>query len=421
MEGPSPVSALIHAATMVTAGIFLFIRCSPLLEFSEPTLLAATILGALTSFFGASTGLSQYDIKRIIAYSTCSQLGYMMFACGTSNYDFAIYHLFNHAFFKALLFLTAGAVIHAMDGEQDIRRMGGLIYLLPLSYICILIGSLSLMGIPCFSGYYSKDGLIEASYFNSVSYGEFALYLGSLSAFFTSFYSFRLIILVFIIPPQGPRALYTSATCRDAPTFMAIPLVILAIASCVSGYLTYKVFVGPTPFWQNVILVLPHHYNNEMEFIPIRYMLFPLLMSSMGILCAFIVYYCFSSYFNRVRINKFKHIFWFLNFKWFFDPIYNYFIGKYTLITGHTLFENLDRGFFEWVGPMGLARIVKFAVSCTRIAQSGYLISYIFGLFFGFVLIIVSPSIPFLTDDDLVVVFAMILIHPLLMSDDDEE
>jgi NADH-ubiquinone oxidoreductase chain 5 len=197
MEGPTPVSALIHAATMVTAGVFLIIRCSPLMEYASDVLLLITFIGALTAFFAATTGLFQNDLKKVIAYSTCSQLGYMIFACGLSNYNVSFFHLINHAYFKALLFLSAGSVIHALNDEQDMRKMGGLIKILPYTYIMILIGSLSLMGFPFLTGFYSKDVILELAYSKYTIMGSFSYYLGLVSAFFTAFYSFRVLYLTF--------------------------------------------------------------------------------------------------------------------------------------------------------------------------------------------------------------------------------
>ena len=198
MEGPTPVSALIHAATMVTAGVFLIARCSPLFEYSSNVLILVTILGSITAFIASTIGLLQNDLKKVIAYSTCSQLGYMMFACGMSNYTVGIFHLANHAFFKALLFLSAGSVIHAMNDEQDMRKMGGLTQILPITYVMILIGSLALMGFPFLTGFYSKDVILELAYANYTINGHFAYWLGTIAAFFTAFYSMRLIYLTFL-------------------------------------------------------------------------------------------------------------------------------------------------------------------------------------------------------------------------------
>ncbi|WOG81053.1 hypothetical protein DCAR_0100198 [Daucus carota subsp. sativus] len=235
MEGPTPVSALIHAATMVTAGVFMIARCSPLFEYPPTALIVITFAGAMTSFLAATTGILQNDLKRVIAYSTCSQLGYMIFACGISNYSVSVFHLMNHAFFKALLFLSAGSVIHAMSDEQDMRKMGGLASSFPFTYAMMLMGSLSLIGFPFPTGFYSKDVILELAYTKYTISGNFAFWLGSVSVLFTSYYSFRLLFLTFLVPTNsfGRDIL----RCHDAPIPMAIPLILLALGSLFVGYL----------------------------------------------------------------------------------------------------------------------------------------------------------------------------------------
>lgn len=235
MEGPTPVSASIHAATMVTAGVFMIARCSPLFEYPPTALIVITSAGAMTSFLAATTGILQNDLKRVIAYSTCSQLGYMIFACGISNYSVSVFHLMNHAFFKALLFLSAGSVIHAMSDEQDMRKMGGLASSFPLTYAMMLMGSLSLIGFPFPTGFYSKDVILELAYTKYTISGNFAFWLGSVSVLFTSYYSFRLLFLTFLVPTNsfgGDRL-----RCHDAPIPMAIPSILLALGSLFVGYL----------------------------------------------------------------------------------------------------------------------------------------------------------------------------------------
>ncbi|PHT74831.1 NADH-ubiquinone oxidoreductase chain 5 [Capsicum annuum] len=235
MEGPTPVSALIHAATMVTASVFMIARCSPLLEYPPMALIVITFAGAMTSFLAATTGILQNDLKRVIAYSTCSQLGYMIFACGISNYSVSIFHLMNHAFFKALLFLSAGSEIHAMSDEQDMRKMGGLASSFPFTYAMMLMGSLSLIGFPFLTGFYSKDVILELAYTKYTISGNFAFWLGSVSVLFTSYYSFRSLFLTFLVPTNsfGRDIL----RCHDAPITMAIPLILLALRSLFIGYL----------------------------------------------------------------------------------------------------------------------------------------------------------------------------------------
>ncbi|KAI3859953.1 hypothetical protein MKX03_010720 [Papaver bracteatum] len=235
MEGPTPVSALIHAATTVTAGVFMIARCSPLFEYPPTALIVITSAGATTSFLAATTGILQNDSKRVIAYSTCSQLGYMIFACGISNYSVSVFHLMNHAFFKALLFLSAGSVIHAMSDEQDMRKMGGLASSFPLTYAMMLMGSLSLIGFPFLTGFYSKDVILELAYTKYTISGNFAFWLGSVSVLFTSYYSFRSLFLTFLVPTNSFGR--DIKRCHDAPIPMAIPLILLAFGSLFVGYL----------------------------------------------------------------------------------------------------------------------------------------------------------------------------------------
>eukprot|EP01041_Mallomonas_annulata_P014290 gene14290-30405_t len=253
MEGPTPVSALIHAATMVTAGIFLLSRCSYIFEFSSLSLNFIVFIGSATAFFAATTGLFQNDMKRVIAYSTCSQLGYMIFACGLSSYDVGLFHLSNHAFFKALLFLAAGSIIHAVNDEQDMRYLGGLQRLLPLSYSAVLIGSLALTGFPFLTG--------------------------SLGAFCTSLYSTRLLYLVFLAKPSGNNKVLLNA--HEGTKEITIPLIILTILSIFIGNLSYEVFVGfGTNYWGSAITILPQNYNStDIEFIPLFYKLLPFFLT----------------------------------------------------------------------------------------------------------------------------------------------
>jgi proton-translocating NADH-quinone oxidoreductase chain L len=263
MEGPTPVSALIHAATMVTAGVFLIIKCSPLFEYVPTVLSVITFVGATTAFFSATIGLVQNDIKKVIAYSTCSQLGYMIFACGLSNYHVSLFHLANHAFFKALLFLSAGAIIHSLSNEQDMRKFGGLAPLLPFTSIMLLIGSLSLMGFPFLTGFYSKDLILELALTKYTVEGSFAYCLGLITAFFTSFYSFRVFYMTFIYKNNSFRSVITHV--HELPWKMALSLSILSLGSIFLGYVAKDLFVGlGTDFWNHSILILPEH-NNQLD------------------------------------------------------------------------------------------------------------------------------------------------------------
>jgi len=242
MEGPTPVSALIHAATMVTAGVFLIIKCSPLFEYTPTILSLLVFVGALTAFFGATVGLAQNDIKKIIAYSTCSQLGYMIFSCGLSHYHVSFFHLSNHAFFKALLFLSAGSLIHALSNEQDLRKYGGLQFLLPITSIVMIAGSLALAGIPFLSGFYSKDLILEISFGTYSISSRCAYILGIFTAILTSIYSYRIFILSFVSQPQFPRLFFNKI--HESPILMTFPLVVLAILSILIGYVTKDLFIG---------------------------------------------------------------------------------------------------------------------------------------------------------------------------------
>jgi NADH-ubiquinone oxidoreductase chain 5 len=242
MEGPTPVSALIHAATMVTAGVFVILRSSPILEYSNTSLFIITIIGSLTAFMAATIGVVQNDLKKVIAYSTCSQLGYMIFACGLSNYTISLFHLMNHAFFKALLFLSAGSVIHALADEQDMRKMGGLVKIVPITYIMFVIGSFALMGFPFLTGFYSKDILLELSYGTYYFTGLFAYTLGIISAFFTSFYSIRLIFMTFLKINNNNSRIMINA--HESSIILLVPLIILAICSIFIGFMAKDLFIG---------------------------------------------------------------------------------------------------------------------------------------------------------------------------------
>lgn len=242
MEGPTPVSALIHAATMVTAGVFLIARTSPLFEHTSSMLSVITVAGACTAFFAATVGLLQNDLKRVIAYSTCSQLGYMVFACGLSNYSVGVFHLINHAFFKALLFLGAGSIIHAVADEQDMRKMGGLKKLVPFTYSMMVIGSLALIGFPFLTGFYSKDVILEVAYGKYTSEGHFSYILGSLGAFLTAFYSTRLIYLTFLSTPNGYKTVICSA--YDSSYQISISLFLLVIPSVLIGFYAKDMIIG---------------------------------------------------------------------------------------------------------------------------------------------------------------------------------
>lgn len=354
MEGPTPVSALIHAATMVTAGVFLIIRCSYIFEHSQAILFFVTLIGCLTAFFAATTGLFQNDMKKVIAYSTCSQLGYMVFACGLSSYEVGIFHLSNHAFFKALLFLGAGSVIHAMADEQDMRKMGGLKNLLPFTYAVMLIGSLALIGFPFLAGFYSKDIILEVAASTYTNIGQFAYILGLLAAFCTAFYSTRLLYLVFLSNPNGNKVVTINA--HEGTYRMTTPLVILAILSITIGYLTKDLFIGfGTDFWGSAIYISSVNYTMvDIEFLPLFYKLLPLILTLAGVYCAYIIYTSYTKSWMLLRSTNpyFNSIYTFFNKKWFFDRIYNQFLVLPIVVDSYYFaYQNIDRGVIEKTGP----------------------------------------------------------------------
>nr|QWK44269.1 NADH dehydrogenase subunit 5 [Hedophyllum nigripes] len=395
MEGPTPVSALIHAATMVTAGVFLLARCSPLLEYCPKALTVISIVGGMTAFFAATTALVQNDLKRVIAYSTCSQLGYMVFACGLSNYSVAVFHLGNHAFFKALLFLGAGSVIHAVGDEQDMRKMGGLRRLLPFTYAMMVIGSLALMGMPFLTGFYSKDVILEVGYATYTNVSHFAYWLGSLAAFCTAFYSIRLLALCFLAEPNGSRSLLLSASEGGWP--IGLVLGILALPSMFIGYLGRDLFIGlGTDFWGNALFCMPSNLSIvDAEFMSTDIKLLPLCCSVMGGLASFILYkgYNFNLFLVKTSFIG-RKMYTFLNRKWLFDKVYNEVITQNLLDFGyHFTYKSIDRGLIESLGPFGISNVLVDQVNKSRSWHSGYLYHYLvilgwsnllFGIYFVF-------------------------------------
>ena len=359
MEGPTPVSALIHAATMVTAGVFLIVRSSFLYEFDSDMLEYVSIIGSITAFFASTTGLLQNDLKKVIAYSTCSQLGYMIFACGLSNYQAGFFHLINHAFFKALLFLGAGSVIHAVLDEQDMRKMGGLKSTLPFTYSMMTIGSLALIGFPFLSGFYSKDLILEVAYGKHSTSGYFSYFLGSFGAFFTSFYSTRLAYLTFISTPNGNKPVLTYAV--DSGKNICISLACLSVPSMFIGYYSKDLMVGPGGVSLSyAIFVHPNNFNLfDAEFVSLFFKLLPLLLSCLGVLSAFLLYHFNSVFLFKLKMSKTgQKIYGFLNRKWFFDKIYNELLGQFFFKSGYNYtYYFIDRGVFEIIGPTGISLV----------------------------------------------------------------
>jgi len=380
MEGPTPVSALIHAATMVTAGVFLITRCSYLFEFSPLSLNIVVLIGSMTAFFAATTGLFQNDMKKVIAYSTCSQLGYMIFACGLSSYEVGMFHLSNHAFFKALLFLGAGSVIHAVSDEQDMRKLGGLKRVLPFSYAIMLIGSLALMGFPFLAGFYSKDVILEISFAKYTVAGHFSFALGVLAAFATAFYSIRLLYLVFLAEPNGNKNILFNV--HEGSWRMTLPLFILSLLSIFIGFLCKDLFIGfGTNFWGSSIFVTPYNYTlSDIEFIDIKYKVLPLVVTILGASFSYFLYrYQTLDYFFIKKSTFFKVFYNFFNKKWYFDRIYNQFVSQNMLDFGYFYsYKTIDRGLVEKIGPSGIVSLVTWMVDKIKPIQTGSVFQYMF-------------------------------------------
>ena len=392
MEGPTPVSALIHAATMVTAGVFMIARSSPLFEYAPGALALVAILGGTTCFFAATTALVQNDIKRVIAYSTCSQLGYMVFACGLSQYSVGVFHLANHAFFKALLFLGAGSVIHALSNEQDMRRMGGVIQLLPFTYSMMVIGSLSLVGFPFLTGFYSKDVILETAYATYTLTGNVAYWLGSVCVALTAYYSFRLIFLTFLAPTGAFKV--TVQHTHDAPPLMALPLILLALGSIFLGYLGKDMMIGlGTDFWGNALFVLPRNLVLlESEYIPQTQKLLPLAATFLGGFLAYLLNYRSIFAEKGYQLKTWligRKLYTMLNKRWFFDKVYNEFIGERALNFGYvTSWKRLDKGCFEVIGPYGVSQTFPLWSRHISRLQSGVIYHYAVVMLLGLTLAI---------------------------------
>ena len=413
MEGPTPVSALIHAATMVTAGVFVVLRSSPILEYSNFGLLIVTIIGSLTAFMAATIGVVQNDLKKVIAYSTCSQLGYMILACGLSNYSIGLFHLMNHAFFKALLFLSAGSVIHAMADEQDMRKMGGLIKVIPITYIMIVVGSLALMGFPFLTGFYSKDILLELTYGTYHVSGLFAYWLGTLSAFFTSFYSIRLVYLTFIKPNNSSYSDISNA--HESSIVMLIPLWILGFGSIFVGFLFKDLFLGlGVDTWNTSLFQLITHVSFfESEFLSYKVKLIPFIFSISGSLSAILIYHIFESKF--VSLDIYKKVYYLYSFfvkKWYFDNIYNTYIVNNILYFGyHISFKLVDRGILELFGPLGITRGLSVLTKKTSNLQSGLIYHYVFMMILGITFFILLFTLSMHLKASLLIVFFYFFIY----------
>ena len=387
MEGPTPVSALIHAATMVTAGVFLMARMSPLMEFAPYATGFVTLVGASTALFAATVGCCQNDIKRVIAYSTCSQLGYMFVAAGVGAYQASVFHLITHAFFKALLFLGAGSVIHAMADEQDIRRMGGLAKLIPVTCAMMWIGNWALAGLPFMSGAYSKDAIISAAYLAGTGVGFYAFVCTVLAAFLTAFYSWRLLFMTFHGTPRADS--HTMAHVHESPAVMLVPLALLAAGAVAAGFLLNDWFIGAgqAAFWHGAIVNNPaNHIIQHIDHAPVAVELAPLLAAISGIGLA-LVMYIVRPELPRLMAKRFKRVYFFLLNKWYFDELYHrifvrplFDLARFSWRIGDaTLIDGVPNG-LAWIAAGGARQAVKL--------QTGSLAAYAFVMLIGVVVLV---------------------------------
>ena len=381
MEGPTPVSALIHAATMVTAGVFLVVRCSPIFEYSPVTLNIITVVGMTTAFFAATVALVQNDIKKIIAYSTCSQLGYMFFAAGVGAYNVAMFHLFTHAFFKALLFLGSGSIIHSFKDEQNINEMGAVYKKLPYTWILMIIGTLALTGFPFLSGFYSKDAIIEFAYLKGNTTGYYAAGIGILTALFTSIYSWRLIFKTFHGSYNNKKIKIEEM--HESPLVMLVPLVILAIGAVFSGFLFKDLFIGHgdyTSFWGDSIKFLSPLSS---EHPPLWFLL---LTPTLVMISIPIAYYLFVK--NKELPNQFaqlnKPLYNFLVNKWYFDELYNILFIQSSKKIGFFFWKSIDVKIIDKFGPDGISSLIKTLSIKASKFQSGFIYQYAFMILIGF-------------------------------------
>jgi NADH-quinone oxidoreductase subunit L len=387
MEGPTPVSALIHAATMVTAGVFMIARMSPIMEYAPGALDFVCFIGASTALFAATIGCVQNDIKRVIAYSTCSQLGYMFIAAGVGAFQVSIFHLITHAFFKALLFLCAGSVIHAMHDEQDIRKMGGIWKKIPITYTCFWIGSLALAGVIPFAGYYSKDAIIEASYAADSGVGTYAFVCGVLAAFLTAFYSWRVIIVAFHGKPRMDN--HTFEHVHESPFVMTVPLMLLAVGATTAGFLLKPLFIGADwhEFWRGAIFVgANNHVLERMEQVPALVSILPSIVGILGIFTAWVFYVGMPTLPVQLA-NTFRPIYLFLLNKWYFDELYDAIIVRPYQVLARQLWQVGDATIIDGV-PNGIAAMTVEGSSEVSRLQSGSLAAYAFVMLIGVVLLV---------------------------------
>ncbi len=387
MEGPTPVSALIHAATMVTAGVFLMARMSPIMEFAPSALAFVTFIGATTCFFAATIGCVQNDIKRVIAYSTCSQLGYMFMAAGVGAYQVSIFHLFTHAFFKALLFLCAGSVIHAMSDEQDMRRMGGIWRKIPITYVTMWIGSLALGGIPYFAGYWSKDAILEATYASGSAIGLYGFVCGTVAAFLTAFYSWRLLFMTFHGKPRADH--HVMEHVHESPITMWGPLVLLSVGAVFSGWWFHDQFIGDNQgaYWQGAIFVGPHNeILHQIERTPLLIGLLPTATGLLGIALA-VWFYLVNPAIPVMLAERFAPIYRFVLNKWYFDELYGFLFVRPALWLAREFWKVGDGQVIDGV-PNGLASLAQGGSRQVVRIQTGSMAVYAFTMLIGLVVMI---------------------------------
>lgn len=418
MEGPTPVSALIHAATMVTAGVFMVCRLSPLFETSQFALDVVTIVGATTAIFAATVGLVQTDIKRVIAYSTCSQLGYMFFAAGTGAYGAAMFHLFTHAFFKALLFLGAGSVIHAMHHEQDMRYYGGLRKHIPLTFLAMMAGTLAItgvgiLGVGGFAGFYSKDAIIEAAFASESTFHMYGFGIGVLAALLTSFYSWRLMFLTFFGKPRWEQSEHIQHAMHDhddhdhdahghdpksdgtagyhpheSPWSMLTPLTLLTIGAVFAGFVFHKAFIDAevgAAFWANSTLYFNTHLMHAMHEVPLWVKLSSTAAMLIGLTTAYVMYQLSKDAPQRLA-TTFAPIYRFFLNKWYFDELYNFLFVRPAFWFGRLFWKQGDIGIIDRFGPNGSAALVSFGSKLAVRMQSGYLYTYALVMLLGLVI-----------------------------------
>ena len=421
MEGPTPVSALIHAATMVTAGVYLLIRSSPILEYSSTLLLLCLWLGAITTVFSSLIGLFQQDIKKVIAYSTMSQLGMMVIAVGLSSYNIALFHLVNHAFYKGLLFLGAGAVIHAMSDNQDFRKYGGLITFLPLTYSVILIASLSLVAFPFMTGFYSKDFILESAYGQFYFSSTVVYFIATIGAMFTTLYSVKVLYLTFLTNPNGPLINYKHA--HEGDIYMSLPLIILAVFSIFFGYITKDIFIGLGSgfFMDNSLFIHPmHEIMLDTEFaVPVLFKLLPLVFTiSLSVLAIvlseFLPLGLISFKFTRLGYN----IFSFFNQRFFIELLYNKYITGLVLNLGGQTTKVLDKGSVELLGPYGLEKGLVTLSRNIASLDTGVITSYALYILIGLIFYVLIPYL-FVFDFSLLILIMLplfSLINTLFVS-----